>query len=70
MQKDSLINLWQCKVGFKIVGLNKKIVVVGKNNLLFLLEIDGQFYVFKTEYDEVIKVHKDTLNIHRIEKVL
>ena len=69
MSKDSLINLWQCKVGFKVSGLNKSTVVLPKNSLLFLLEIDGPYYVFKTEDEEVIKLHKDTLGIHKVEKV-
>lgn len=69
-QQESLINLWQVKTGFRINCKDKKVVILSRNSLLFLLDRDGEFLVFKTEENVVVKLHRSILEMNKLEKIM
>jgi hypothetical protein len=63
------LNIWQANDTIKILENDKQIAVINKNELLFLVGKDKDFYIFKTEGGIKIKLHINIEKNKRITKV-
>ncbi len=62
------INLWQVERSF-VTALKDKNVPLMKNELLYLIKIDGDLLYFKTEKLFNVVFHKEILKLDKIIKV-
>ncbi len=63
------INIWQAQVGFKVILANSTEIYIYKNELLFLLGIEQNFFVFKSENGKRFGLHKYAIDQEHIAKV-
>lgn len=59
--KGPTLNVWRVKKSFSVEPGKKgaKKIKVKERELLFLVDIDGDYYIFKTEDDSALKIHKN-----------
>lgn len=66
---EPTINLWQAKVTFKVNCSKGRELTIVKNSLLFLIDKESNFLVFRIENDLVCKIHRNILKEDKIYKV-
>ena len=63
------LSIWKALVGFKVIMLNGDEVLINKNDFLFLLDIEGDFLIFKHESGLKLKLHKSAIDLEKVWKV-
>lgn len=67
MAKNLTLNIWQLKAPLKIKCTDGKEIQLPKNNLLFLIDRDGDYLIFQTEIGMTCKIH---ISLEKKEKII
>ncbi len=65
--RNPTLNIWITRQKLKVM-CGKDEIIIGKGELLFLVEIESGFYIFKTEKGKKIKISGKAQDEKKIEK--